>query len=255
MGRPPRVGPLRQVLAVGAEDLDAVVLAIAHEHAPVRRHRDAVGQEELARARAGHAPRPLQLTGRRELMHAAVAVAVGDVEIALGAHGDVRRPVERPTGARDRARILAVVTRVGGRVHRPQRHQQLAARRELPDRVIAVVGAEDGVVRTDRDPVGPVGEVALAPRAEELAVLVVHDDRVIAATDQEHAVLEVDGDARDVPMLVARRQLLPTLDDLVLQRARLCHGEPPFSAVAALNYASNPTTSQGEGVFREMTSR
>ena len=50
----------------------------------------------------GLAPRPLQRAGRRELVHAAVAVAVGDVEIALRADGEVGRAVERARRARDR---------------------------------------------------------------------------------------------------------------------------------------------------------
>src|SRR5215813_3397711 len=76
VGRPLGVRPLAQVLAVRAEDLDAVALAVAHEDAPVRRGADAVGEIELARPRAGHAPRALALPARRELMDAAVAVAV-----------------------------------------------------------------------------------------------------------------------------------------------------------------------------------
>src|SRR5262245_18256865 len=76
--RAPGVGPLREVLAVRAEDLDAIVLAIAHEDAAVGSHRDAVGQEELAGALPRHAPRPLQLAAWREEVNAAVAVAVRD---------------------------------------------------------------------------------------------------------------------------------------------------------------------------------
>ena len=83
--RPLRVGPLGQVLAVRAEDLDAVVLAVADEHAAVGGDGDAVRQVELAGPVARLAPRPLELAVRREVVHAAVAVAVGDVEIALRA--------------------------------------------------------------------------------------------------------------------------------------------------------------------------
>src|SRR5262249_13352536 len=119
-----------------------------------------------------------------------------------------------------RPRVLAVVTRVGWRVHRPHREQQLALGRELADRVIAVVGAEDGVVGADGDAVGAIGEIALAPRAEELAAVVVRADRMIAAADEEHAVLEVHGHTGDISVLPASRQLLPSLDDLVLWRSR-----------------------------------
>src|SRR5262249_25707832 len=47
--RTARVGPLGEVLAVRAEDLDAVVLAVAHEDATVGVHGDPVGEEELTR--------------------------------------------------------------------------------------------------------------------------------------------------------------------------------------------------------------
>ena len=55
------VCPLAEILTVRAEDLDAVVLAIADEDAPVGRHGDTVRDEELAGAAARCAPRPLQL--------------------------------------------------------------------------------------------------------------------------------------------------------------------------------------------------
>src|SRR4029453_1822579 len=110
--RAPGVGPLREVLAVRAENLDAIVLAIAHEDAAVGGHRDAVGQEELAGALARHTPRPLQLAAGREEVHAAVAVAVRDVEIAPRADRKVRRPVEGPTGPLDGRGVLAVVASV-----------------------------------------------------------------------------------------------------------------------------------------------
>ena len=55
------VGPLAQVLAVGAEDLDAVALPVTDEDTPVRCHGDAVRQVELPRATARRAPRALEL--------------------------------------------------------------------------------------------------------------------------------------------------------------------------------------------------
>ena len=217
------VGPLREVLAVGAEDLDAVVLPVADEDAPVRGGRDAVGQVELAGPGAGHAPRALPLSVGAELVHAAVAVPVGHVEIALRAHRDIRGAVEAVGRLRDRHVVLAVVAGVGGLVHRAEGHQQLALRGELPDRVVAVVGAVERLVRADRDAVGAVGELALAPRAEELAVAIVRDDRMVAAADQIDAVLRVHRHPRHVAMHVALRQLLPALDHPVLQRARPRH--------------------------------
>src|SRR5207249_3362053 len=121
----------------------------------------------------------------------------------------------------DRHVVLAVVARVRGRVQRAERSEELALRRELADGVVAVVGRPHGAVRRDRDAVRAVREVTLAPRAQEGAFLIVGDDRMVAAADQEDAVLAVHGHARDVAMLEPLRQLLPALDDLVAEPVNL----------------------------------
>ena len=77
------VDPLRLELAVAGADLDAVVLAVGDVDPAVGFAADVVGDVELARIGARLAPREEQLAVRRELVHARVAVAVGDVEIAL----------------------------------------------------------------------------------------------------------------------------------------------------------------------------
>src|SRR5207247_8041314 len=87
-----------------------------------------------------------------------------------------------------------------GRVQRAERSEQLALRRELADGVVAVVGRPHGAVRRDRDAVRAVREVTLAPRAQEGAFLIVGDDRMVAAADQEDALPAVDVPARDVPV-------------------------------------------------------
>ena len=48
--------PLGQVLALAIEDLDAIVFAVAHEDPTIGMDPRAVGQAELARARARLAP-------------------------------------------------------------------------------------------------------------------------------------------------------------------------------------------------------
>jgi hypothetical protein len=228
VGRALRVGPLAQILAVGTEDLDAIVLAVAHEHTAVGGDGDAVGDEELAGALARRAPRALELAGRRELVHAAVAVAVGDVEIALWADRQIRGPVERSAGPRDGAGVLAVVAGVRRRVHRPEGHEELAGRRELAHGVVAVVRAVDHRVRTDRDAVRAIGELALAPGAQKLALGVVDHDRMIAAADQEDAILAVDRHPCHVAVLVSARKLLPALDHAIFESFR--HARPPRTA-------------------------
>src|SRR5688572_145907 len=74
VGRAGDVGPGGEVLAGRVEDLHAVVLAVAHEDAPVGVDPDAVRQVELARPVAGLAPRLEQLAGGGEAVHARVAV-------------------------------------------------------------------------------------------------------------------------------------------------------------------------------------
>src|SRR5262249_31387439 len=88
VGRALGVPPFGEVLAVGAEDLDPIVLPVADEDAPVGGGGDAVRQVELAGSDAGDTPGLFELTGRREPVHPAVAVPVGDVEIAPGPDGD-----------------------------------------------------------------------------------------------------------------------------------------------------------------------
>src|SRR4030095_11137477 len=92
--------------------------------------------------------------------------------------------------------------------------EELAVRRELPDGVVAVVRRVHGVVGADRDAVRPVREVALAPGVDELSARVVNDDRMVAAADQEDAVLQVAGNSGDVTVLEPLGQLLPTFDDV-----------------------------------------
>src|SRR4029079_13782401 len=109
MRRALRIGPLLEELAVRAEDLDPGDFPVAHEHAPVGGDGDAMRQPELAGAVAGLAPRALQLPAGREHVHARIAIAVRDVDLALGADGDVGWTVERGAGALDRAGGLAVI--------------------------------------------------------------------------------------------------------------------------------------------------
>src|SRR5690606_10783946 len=56
---------------------------------------------------------------------------------------------------------------------------------------------------------------AFAPRLEEATIAVVDDDRVLAAVEDVDAVLGVGGNAGDVAVLPALRQLLPVLVQLV----------------------------------------
>ena len=82
--------------------------------------------------------------------------------------------------------------------------------------MIAVVGAEDRAVRSDVDAVRAKGEVAFAPRALEVALLIVDDHGMVAAAHEINAVFAVHGDARHVLVDITFRQLLPAFDDGIL---------------------------------------
>ena len=142
-------------------------------------------------------------------MDAGVAVAVGDVEVAERRHGDVGRVVERRAGALDRAEVEARGAGVAaGLPLVPSVEEQLARGRELADRVVEVVGQVDRVVGADGDAVRP-REQPLAPGAQELAVPVEDDDRMLAAVEDVHAVARVDGDADGLDEAPAGGQPLP----------------------------------------------
>src|SRR5262249_62375789 len=78
-------------------------------------------------------------------------------------------------------------------------------------------------VRRDGDAMGAQGKLPIAPGPQEVAFLIIDDDRMIAAADQVDAILAVDGYPRDVAVRVALRQLLPAFDDRIVR----CHRCPP----------------------------
>lgn len=220
MRRTLRVRPLFEKLPVRTEDLDAVDLSVAHEHAAVGRTGDAVGQSKLARTIPRLAPRSDQLARGRKDVDARVPVAVGDVDLPLRADGDVGRAIERRAATLDRSGRLAVIARIGGHVQRAHRHEQSAFGGELAHRVIAVVGGEDGAVGGDIDAVRAQGEFALAPGALVVALAVVDDHRILAPAHQVHAIFAVHRHTRDIPVRKPLGQLLPAFDDVVFDLIR-----------------------------------
>src|SRR5438552_11739243 len=212
--RPLHLGPLSEELTVGTEDLDPIVLAIAHEDAAIRVDRDAVRDHELAGTAAGLTPRPAELALRREVMHARVPVAIRDVEVTAGRDGETRRSVERRSAVRDRCDGLPVVAGVGGAAARAEGLEEATVAREAPHRLITVVGAPERLVRRDGDPVSARREHALAPRANEGTVALVDEHGVVATAEEVHATGRIDGDVGHVGVVVSRRELLPASDDL-----------------------------------------
>jgi hypothetical protein len=75
--------------------------------------------------------------------------------------------------------------------------------------VVAIVGAVEIVVSVDVQAVRAL-EHALAPGAQEVALAVEHDHRVLAAIEDVDLVLAVHGDGADVHELPSRRAAWPS---------------------------------------------
>src|SRR5262249_5440407 len=149
------VGPLPSIDAVRREDLQAAVLAVRDIYGSVLVHGQAVGHVKLARPAPRLSPGAKEPAVGRAAVDAGVAVDVADVEIARGAHGQIGRVMEGGAGAPDRAVINARGAGVGGPATNPERQEQPAVGREGANGVVKIVGAVDGVVRTDEDAMGP----------------------------------------------------------------------------------------------------
>src|SRR5262249_25609334 len=141
--RPVQVLPLPLIASSVVEDLDAVVLAVGDVYETLGVGGDVMGNVEASRVGARLSPREEVSAAGIVLVHARVAVTVGDVDVAgAGTQRDVGRPVEG----------LAALK--GGRtVGIAERQQELPLRRELPDGVMEIVGQPERSVRTDRDSV------------------------------------------------------------------------------------------------------
>ncbi len=203
------VVPLRLEPAVAVEHLDAMVLAIGHVHPAVGVAADVVRNVELAGIGAGLAPRAEQRAVRRVLVHARVTVAVGHVQISLRRQRGVRAAMEG-LAAHVRRRLAGDA----------EGQQHLAVERAVPDGVVAVVGQPQGLVGRHVDAVGAMKDT-FAPGAQEVAVAIQHDHRVLAPIECVDAILLVDPDRGDVGVeLLPRRQLRPAVDDLVPIGAR-----------------------------------
>ena len=121
-----------------SNDLNAVVLAVADEHAVLavydhrmRGHELAGAMPDLAEARD---PSPL----RREPVDAGVAIAVGDIDLAVRSHGGARRMVERLGPARP--------------VAYAELEDRLPAHVEDDDLMRVAVDDPDAVLRVDGKP-------------------------------------------------------------------------------------------------------
>ena len=211
-----QMGPDLEQLSVRVEDLDPVVLAVAHVEPPLPVDLDVVRRVELAWLRTLLAPRLHERPIAPEPHHSRVAVAIGNVEVAIRMKRDVRRPEEQLLG-------------FAGLPRRSQRHLQLARPRPLPDRVISVVDRPHVALRIDPDPVR-ITHLSPSPRAHILALRVEHDHRIrdLAAmkhVDQAVGIHRHRRHASELPAGLDRRQIVRLLakPDLhaVLEQAAL----------------------------------
>ena len=203
---PVQIVPLRLVFAVAVEHLHAVVLAVGDIDPAVGIGRDIVDDVELAGIGAGLAPGLQQLSVRRIFVDAGIAVAVGNIDLALRRQRGVGAAVKR-LAAHERR----------GLVRDADGQQHLAVGRALAHGVVAVIGAIEIVVGIDVQAVGAV-EQAFAPARDEIALAVQHHHRMVAAVEDVDAVLAVDRDGSGVGQAPAVRQLRPVFDHAVAGR-------------------------------------
>ena len=112
--------------------------------------------------------------------------------------------------------------------------QDLAFERALADRMVAVVGQPDRIVGRHEYAMR-AGEQPFAERAEEVAVAVEHDHRMLAAIEDIDIVMLVDADAADFLERPARRKFRPVLYGFVrvVATANDSHARPLRSLLVA----------------------
>ena len=95
-----------------------------------------------------------------------------------------------------------------------QSQQNVAVQRAFAHGMVAVVGAEDVAVGRHGNAVG-AGKDALAPGLKEVAVLVEHNHRVVAAIEGVHVVVGVATHGGHLPEGITGGQLAPALLNFV----------------------------------------
>ena len=187
---------------------------------------DVVRDIELAGIGAGLAPGEQELAVRAEFMDPRIAVAVRDVEIALRREGGMGAAMER------------LAAHIGRRLARnAEGLQHLAVQGALADRVVAIIGQPDRLIRRHEHAVRP-HEDALAPAAQQIALTVKDAHRVLAAIKGIDIVVLVDPDRRDIGVeFVAGRQFRPALGNLVPVPLRAQHDRHGISSLDGLRLA------------------
>src|SRR6266568_4462178 len=171
------------------------------------------------------------------LMHATVAVAIGDVDVAGGCDADVGWMVKRPAPVADavehgqsttggeRSGGLASLLRVAGVARLVAMTECEAVPPgfvELEDNLRIAVDEVQRVIWGDAQAVG-VLEETVAPGVEQLARLVEDAVGVFGTREDVDVVSGVDGNRANLAPHPARRELAPTTDELILPLACLDH--------------------------------
>ena len=200
--------PLVEILPLLVEQLDPPAVAVGHVEDAAGINDDLVRQAELARPAAVLAPCLDELAPRIEVDHAAIAVSVGDEDVALGSDRHIRGRVE----------MRAVLAR---RARRAEHEQQLTLGRELFHHVGDVIGDPDVSLAVEPHAVNP-SELALPPTVEQFAFGGIDLHRNRRALEAPDAILPIDGHAgHGGRRTELRRTLGPRRIDGVFRHRRL----------------------------------
>ncbi len=161
---------------------------------------------KLPGTRAGFTPGLTKPPLGREAMDACIAIAVRDIEVAVGPDGKIGRVVERSGRALNGPVIDTGRASVRGDAAGSKREAQRAVASKGADGVTEVVGAIDGIIGTDENAVRP-GEDAVAPGGERVAGAIADHDRMRrAASEKNDLVLRVTRDAHNLSAWSVRRR-------------------------------------------------
>ncbi len=189
------VAPFGEEGARTVEHLHAVVLAIADQDLAEAVDPDGVRRREGARPCARSAPGRDQGAVGREAMDAGIAVAVGDVDLAVDRLRCRGRMIEGCIERRP--------------VPRAQRLQELAIAVEAQDLMGVAVGDQDRAMGRSIDVVR-IRQRAFAPGAGKTAVAIEDQDRPVgAALGDMHATFAIDHQVGNEAEALDRRQLRP----------------------------------------------
>src|SRR5437867_7807429 len=203
------VVPHGNELAVRVKHLDAMAFPIRYVDIVILVDDHVVRPDELARINARRAPGEQVLPFGGEFVDFAVAIPVRDVEMPSNRrHGHMGRAIER----------IALPLRSGA-IGTAQGHQELAIQREFLHCVDAIIHAVHHIVRTNMDTMRPGAEHALTPGAQEVAIAVKDDHRVLATIEDVDIVLGVHCRASHIDELPAGWELFPIFHGLKEQHA------------------------------------